>query len=355
MMPKSLRRLLLVMLVVVGLAALIVPRLMRSREGAVAGQPPAEAPLRVRVIDVEPRLLVERLATTGSIVASERVDVVSEISGKVEEILFDEGSVVEKGQVLVRLDDRELVAERDRATYRLELARKREQRQQTLLTDQLVSQDEYDLALNQLNILRAELELTETQLVKAVIQAPFGGVIGFRYVSPGGFVAPQDRIATLQDIDPVKVEFTVPEAYIGQIQVGDSIEFRVKGSDEPQPAVVYAIEPSVDRNTRSLRLRAVSPNPAGRLLPGAFADVSLAVREVADALTVPSIAVVPELGGKKVFVVEEGRAEPRMVQTGIRTETELQVTAGLEPGDRVIVSGIQQLRAGRAVDIVKSP
>jgi membrane fusion protein (multidrug efflux system) len=354
-MSTSLRRWLVLALVAAGLAAMIVPRLISSREGAAAGPPPEEAPLQVRVFVVEPRRLVERLATTGSIEASERVEVVSEISGKVEEILFAEGSVVKKGQVLVRLDDRELVAERDRATYRLELARKREQRQQTLLTDELVSQDEYDLALNQLNILRAELELAETQLVKTEIRAPFGGVIGFRYVSPGSFVAPQDRIATLQAIDPVKVEFTVPEAYSGQIQVGDSIEFRVKGGDDPYAAVVYAIEPSVDRNTRSLRLRAQRPNPDGHLLPGAFADVSLAVREVDDALTVPSIAVVPELGGKKVFVVEDGRAEPRLVHTGIRTEAEVQVTSGLEPGERVIVSGIQQLRAGRAVEVMETP
>lgn len=354
-MSKFLLRSALITVVVVVLAAMIVPRLMRSRQGTVSDPPSEEAPLQVQVVAVEPRLLRERLATTGTIEAGERVDVVSEISGKVEEILFDEGSVVEKGQVLVRLDDRELVAERDRATYRLELARKRERRQQTLLDDELVSQDEYDLALNQLNVLRAELELAETQLVKTEIRAPFSGVIGFRYVSPGSFVASQDRIATLQDIDPVKVEFTVPEAYIGQIRVGDSIEFRVKGSDEPHAASVYAIEPSVDRNTRSLRLRARSPNPEGRLLPGAFADVSLAVREVADALTVPSIAVVPELGGKKVFVVEQGRAEPRLVHTGIRTEAEVQVTDGLEPGDRVIVSGIQQLRPGRAVEIMEAP
>jgi membrane fusion protein (multidrug efflux system) len=147
------------------------------------------------------------------------------------------------------------------------------------------------------------------------------------------------------------MEFTVPEAYIGLVQPGDRVRFRVKGSAEAREAEVYAIEPSVDRETRSLRLRALSANSDGRLLPGSFADVSLAVREVADALAVPSIAVVPELGGKKVFVVEGERAEPRMVETGIRTATEVEVTRGLEAGDRVIVSGLQQLRAGLLVEI----
>ena len=126
--------------------------------------------------------------------------------------------------------------------------------------------------------------------------------------------------------------------------------FTIKGSARDYEGTIYAIEPTVDRETRSLRARARSPNPDGKLLPGAFADVELAVNEIDDALTVPSLAVIPELGSKKLFVVEDGLAQPRLVETGIRSEREVQVTRGLEPGDHVIVSAIQQLHSGLPVE-----
>jgi membrane fusion protein (multidrug efflux system) len=123
----------------------------------------------------------------------------------------------------------------------------------------------------------------------------------------------------------------------------------VKGDRDRRRGIVYAVEPEVDRSTRSLRARARSANPDGALLPGAFADVEIVVSEVEGALTVPAIAVIPELGGKKVFVVEAGRATPRMVETGIRTDTEVQIVRGLDAEDEVIVSGVQQLVSGQRV------
>ena len=128
-----------------------------------------------------------------------------------------------------------------------------------------------------------------------------------------------------------------------------SVEFRVKGSDRSYEGEIYAVEPNVDRETRSQRARARCANPEGELFPGAFADVELAVNEIENALTVPSIAVIPELGSKKLFVIEEGRAVARLVETGVRTDTEVEIVRGLEPGDHVIVSAIQRLSSGLAV------
>jgi len=167
----------------------------------------------------------------------------------------------------------------------------------------------------------------------------------------GSYLTPQTRIATVQDVDPVKVDFSVPEKYVGHLSTGRTIEFRTRGSEEVHTGTIVALEPLVDLTTRSLTVRATSPNPDGLLVPGAFADVEIVVRRIEGALAVPNRAVIPELGGKKVFVFAGGEAQPRPVETGLRTAELVEVTRGLEAGDRVIVSAIQRLRPGLAVAI----
>jgi membrane fusion protein (multidrug efflux system) len=346
---KITKRLLWSALAVLVVGALLVPRIQRSGGGE---QSPSSAPAQILEVEthvVNPHRLTQRFATVGSLQAEERVEIRSEISGVLADIRFEEGAWVESGQLLVRIDDVQFVAERDRARHRVELARLREARQQDLLSQQLVSQDEYDLALSQLSVLEAELRLAQAQLDKTRIRAPFRGVIGLRSVSRGATITPQTRIATLQKIDTVKLEFSVPESYAGRVEKGKTVEFRVKGSPQKYEGMIYAVERNVDRETRSLRARARSDNSKGELVPGAFADVELAVNEIENALTVPAMAVIPELGSKKVFVIENGQAEPRLVETGIRTRTEVEITRGLVDGDRVIVSGIQRLNSGLKV------
>jgi len=325
----------------------LVPRFLSTERSS--GPPPDPPAPRVETLTLAPRTLVEQLATTGTVRANEEIDVVSEIAGKVSDVFFREGRSVAAGALLVKIDDTQLAAERDRAAYRATLAEQSEARQKRLLDEGLVSQEEYDFALNELNVLRAELALAEARLVKTEIRAPFGGVIGLRDVSPGGYLTPQTRIATLQDVDPVKVDFSIPEKYVGQLAVGAEIGFRTRGSGRTHTGTIRAIEPRVDLETRSLIVRATSPNPDGLLVPGAFADVEVVVRRIEDALAVPSRAVVPELGGKKVFVYEAGRAEPRSVETGLRTGDEVEVVSGLSPDEEVIVSGIEKLRPGLEV------
>ena len=347
-MSKTTKTVVYLAVAALALGLLLVPRLNSSR-GETAAPAKAAEPLAVETLVVSPRRLVERFATVGSIRADERVDIQSEISGILQGIHFEEGARVGRGQLLATIVDDQFVAERDRARYRVELARLGEARQQDLLDQGLTSQQEYDLALGQLNVLEAELRLASARLDKTEIRAPFAGVIGLRSVSRGAAITPQTRITTLQKMDTVKVEFSVPEVHAGRIAPGETVRFRIKGADRVFEGEIYAVEPTVDRETRSLLARARCPNPDGKLLPGAFADVTLAVNEVDNALTVPAMAVIPELGSKKLFVVEDGRAVPRLVETGIRTESEVEITRGLEPGDHVIVSAIQQLASGLPV------
>jgi membrane fusion protein (multidrug efflux system) len=335
--PTTRNRLFWLGLGLAALVALLAPRLLPTilSAGRSAETPAAESEevLEVEVRVLAPQRLEERLATTGTIQAEERVEIRPEISGTLEEILFEEGARVQSGQLLLKID----------------LARMREARESDLLDQGLISQDDYDRTLSELNVFAAELRLAEAQLEKTRIRAPFRGLIGLRRVSQGAALTPQTRIATLQALDTVKVDFSVPERYAGRIRAGGTVDFRVEGLEEAFVGEIYAVEPAVDPNTRSLRARARTANPNGVLLPGAFADIEVVVHELEDALAVPATAIIPELGGKKVFVVEDGRAQPRPVETGIRAETEVQILRGLGPGDRVIVTGVQRLSTGLAV------
>ena len=333
-------------------AGALIPRLLSSRSADPAARGPSTPQaVAVRVVTVEPQTLTERLSTTGTVRANEDVELVVEIAGKVAAIHFREGRRVSSGQLLLEIDDTQLSAERERAAYRLALSERSEARQRRLLDDGLTSREEYDFAQSELNVLKAELELAEARLVKTKIQAPFGGIIGLRDVSVGSYLTPQTRIATLQDVNPVKIDFSVPEKYVGHLRTGVTVQFRTKGSEEVHTGTIIAVEPVVDVDTRSLTLRATSPNPDGGLVPGAFADVEIVVRRIEGALAVPNRAVIPELGGKKVFVFEDGEAQPRRIETGLRTAELVEVTRGLEAGERVIVTAIQRLRPGLEVEI----
>lgn len=352
---SSLRRGLFWVLVPVAVvAALAAPKLIRPDRGRAEASAAARAkpaPPQVRVHTVAPGRLAETLTTPGTLVANERIEVVSENAGLVQSIPLEEGARVAAGALLVKIDDRELLTERDRVVARLELADRRARRQRELHEQGLISDDELEVATTEADALQAELAQIEVRLAKTEIRAPFAGIVGLRRVSEGAFLSPQTRIAVLVQIDPMKLEFAVPERYVGQFRSGDSVAFRVEGIAGERRATIYAIEPSVDPQTRTVPMRATTPNADGRLLPGAFADVLVAVREVEDALTVPSIAVIPELGGKKLWVLENGVAQPRQIETGIRTGDRVEVTRGLEPGETVIVTGLQILRPGLAVEV----
>lgn len=356
--PPALRWVIVLALLAVGL---LLPRWLSDSGGSESPprEPAGDLRIPVRVETASPMPIEERLLANGSVLANERVAVVSELAGKIEQVLFQEGRFVRAGDVLVRLDTSTLVAERDRAAYRYELLQRQEDRQARLLEDGLLSQEDYDFTVGELNVAGAELQLREAVLEKAEIRAPFSGQVGLRLVSPGSFVTSQTRLTTLQDLDPVKIEFSVPESYARLVDIGSSLRFRVQGVDREFAGAVYAREPSIDPETRGLTLRARASNPEGLLLPGAFVEIELSVRESDAALTVPSIAVVPELGGKKIFVLEDGRAEERRVETGIRTDTRVEITRGLDAGETVIVSNITRLMPGAEVvveeDAVATP
>jgi membrane fusion protein (multidrug efflux system) len=320
-------------------------------------QPGNAAPKAMTVggMIVEPKLLENNILTTGNVIANEEVELRSEVPGRIVAINFEEGSLVTKGSLLLKIDDRELLARLKKLQVDEKQAKDDLYRKEKLLELKAVSQEEYDKAFNTHGIALAEIELIRTQISKTEIYAPFTGQIGLRQVSPGGFVSSSTLVARLQQTDPVKVDFAIPEKYRGKVQKGTLIKFRVEGNEKSFTGHVYAIEPKIDPATRNVSLRALCPNQGGTLVPGSFAKVDILLDNIPDALVIPSEAIIPQMNGEKVFVCREGKARSQIIVTGIRTEREVEVTSGLKPGDTLITTGLLQLRedAGVKIRLVK--
>jgi membrane fusion protein (multidrug efflux system) len=356
------KRILIVVGVLAVVAAVATPKLLpllrgqpaAAAPGAKGGLPGAPksaggGPLRVETVTLVPVALAETITSTGTLRAEEGVELQAETNGKVVSINFREGARVQRGDLLMKLNDAELRATLQRSAYRLELAQIKERRLAKLIETKSVNQQDYDVALSELSVQRAEVALVEAQLAKLEIRAPFDGVVGLRFVSEGAFVNATTRVATLQRLDNLKIDFSVPEKYAGRIKIGSPITFTVAGGDLKAKGEIYAYDPRIDVTTRTILIRALCPNPELRLLPGAFANVEVVLDQLIDALVVPAVAVVPGVTEKNVFVVNDGKAERRAVETGLRTETVVHVLSGLKAGDVVITSGLQQVRAGLPV------
>lgn len=317
------------------------------------GPAPAERDnrLAVKLHQVESERFVNKIFITGTTIANDMVELRSESSGRITEIYFDEGRPVKEGDLLLKINDSELKAQLRRAEYRKNLAQIRETRTRDLLDRNAVSRDEYDTVQNELNVILADIELIEAQIEKTEIRAPFDGMMGLRYVSEGSYITPSNTISTLQSIDPVKIDFSIPERFASQVATNQNIVFRRQGSDSTYEGRIYAIEPRIDAATRTLRIRAISPNPDRRILPGSFAEIDLELEAIDNAILIPSEALIPELGSYSVFVYDEGVARSRQVVIGVRTDTDVLIVEGLEPGDRVITTGVLQIRDGMPVRI----
>lgn len=307
------------------------------------------SPLKVSTITVATTPFAEILTSTGSLRAEESVELQAEINGKVVAINFTEGAHVKEGALLVKLNDADLRATRERAFQRKKLGVLREQRLAKLVKEGVARQEEYDTAFNELQVQNAEIELAEAQIAKTEIRAPFSGVVGLRYVSEGAFVNAATRVATLQRLDQLKIDFSIPEKYAGRIKPGTPITFTVAGGDRKFSGKIYAFDPRIDAATRSVLLRALCPNDEGRLLPGGFANVELPLSQLNEAILIPAEAVIPGVTDKNVYVMTGGKAERRIVETGTRTASQVHILSGLKPGDVVITSGLQQMREGLSV------
>lgn len=347
---------------ILALGALIAYRITKNKSeggggpgggrGAAAGGKGGDAPpLGVQGVVVVPRRFENALSVTGSIQANEQVQIRSEISGLVRSINFREGANVSRGQILLTIDDSELRAQLAQATTRQGLSSENERRAKLLLGKEAISREEYDTNLADLKTAQAQSQLIRAQLQKTTVRAPFSGKIGLRAISVGEYLTPTTIVANLLSIDRVKVQFSVPEKYSGQLDQTATISFTVAGMTEKFKARIYAIEPGIDATTRTLQVRALADNPSGKLRPGSFTKVDLPLSTIADAILIPSQAVVPVLNGKKVFVADNGKARETMIETTARTDKDVLVTSGLSVGDTVITTGVMTLKKDTKIKV----
>lgn len=309
----------------------------------------AGGPLVVDGVVLVPRPLDNIVRSSGTVLASESVDLIAEAAGRVEQIAFREGAHVSKGDLLVKINDDDLQAQLKKTDLQIQLATEQEKRQKQLFGINGISQEQYDIALNQVNTLKADKENLIASIRKREIRSPFDGVIGLRYISEGSYVSPSTRIASVQKIDPLKVDFAIPEKYADDVRVGDPVTFSNDEANLNFTGKLYAIEPKIDPLTRTLQLRALCENRKETIFPGAYVQIELRLKKIADALLVPSQAIIPVLKGQSVMVKRNGVAASIPVQTGIRTASDVQILSGLRAGDTVLTTGLMQARPGSPV------
>ncbi|MDP3645247.1 MAG: efflux RND transporter periplasmic adaptor subunit [Bacteroidota bacterium] len=310
-------------------------------------------PVSVEVKVVQPELLLNTVSATGTILANEKAEIRPEISGRIVKILFEEGASVQKNKLLVKMNDSDLQAQLKRNEAQAMLLNNDEFQKRKLLEIKAISQDEYDVAKSLMLVNQADKQLLEAQIAKTEIFAPFNGKVGLRAVSVGNYVASNTLIATIQQLDPVKIEFDVPEKYSSFIKPGMEISFGIDALDSVFMAKVYAVESAITTETRTLKVRALCSNKANLLNPGTFARVNMILERFSEAIKVPSEAVMTVLDGNSVFICKNGKAVVVPVKTGIRTDREIQITQGVSAGDSLITTGLLQLTNGATVMVKK--
>lgn len=309
--------------------------------------------VRVVAVPAKEQPVVETVSLVGSVVPNEMIDVKCEIDGPVKQIGFDEGQRVEKGQLLVLLDESKLAASLAEADANMRLAKTSFERTADLYRSKLISQQDYDQASATFSANEASVDLKRRMLSDARVVAPFSGIAGARQVSPGQVISRNTLITTLVDLDTVKVEVSVPERYLSQVQVGLGVGFKVAAfPGETFKGEVYFISPQLDAGTRTALVKARIANPGGRLRGGMFANLDLALELRKLALVIPEPAIMNNGDTTMVFTVNaQNKAEMKPVKVGLRLAGRAEILSGLTAGDRVVVEGVQKLRPGAPVEI----
>lgn len=290
------------------------------------------------------------IEVNGTVLAFESAELHPEVSGRLTYLNIPEGQYVSQGTVLARVNDADLQAQLNKTKVQLELASQNEQRMRKLIDVNGVNQADYDAALNEVNSLKADVDYTQALIDKTVLKAPFNGVTGLRQVSPGAYVTPSSIIATMQQVDKVKIDFTIPQEYSSSVKVGGLVDVVAQdGKTQKISARIIAEEPQIDVNTRNLKVRAVLEGQP--VNPGSFVKVYVTLARDKSSVLVPTNAIIPDAMNKKMVTVKNGKAMFVSVETGVRKEQLVEITNGLKPGDSVVVSGVLFARPGAPLKI----
>lgn len=302
----------------------------------------------VDVVIAGTQQLSNTIEANGTVIANESLEIHPEVSGRLTYLNVPDGGSVSAGTILAKINDADLQAQLSKSKIQLSLAEKTEERLRKLLMVSGINQADYDAALNTVNNIKADIQLLKAQIDKTVVKAPFSGVLGLRMVSPGAYVTPQNILATLQEINKVKIDFTTPSLYADLIKRGAVVSI-INNNDSKRTAVVVATESEINTSTRNLKVRAVLGGAP--INPGAFVKVLIDAGKQINSIVIPTNAIIPDATSKKLIVVKNGKGTFVNVETGLRTASGVEITKGINVGDSVVVTGVLFVKPNALVKV----
>ncbi|PBQ34720.1 efflux transporter periplasmic adaptor subunit [Sphingobacteriaceae bacterium] len=346
------------LIIVVVIALLIGSKFLffsKKQEKVLTPQERKNIPIAVNYYVTKATSFNNDIYTTGKIGAFNQIDILPEVNGKIISVNFKEGESVNKGDLLVKLNSSDLEAQLLKTKTQLKLSEQKLERLKKLLGINGISQEEFDMQENELAGFKADQAYIEAQLAKTNITAPFSGVIGLKNISPGSFVSLTTPIASLIQLQPLYVEFSIPEKYNALFKKGIHVNFSNDNlnSQKTFSATIYAIEPRVDEITKTIKARAMY-NGSETFYPGSFVKVFVNMGQTNNALMVPTQAVIAILKGQKVFVSRGGVATEVLVDIGVRTDDKIEIVKGLAPGDTVITTGLLSVKKDSKLKLLKA-
>jgi membrane fusion protein, multidrug efflux system len=335
------------------LAAFSTVSCNKEKSAVTPGGPRQQGPLGVDGFIVEQKSISDRVEVPGTLLPAEETQIRTEVSGRVVQLNVQEGKLVQKGSLLVKLFDEDLQAQLRKLEVQLEIANKTEERQRDLLEISGISQQDYDLSALQVDNLKADMQAVKIAISKTEIRAPYTGRVGLRNISLGTFLSPTEVVTTIRQVENLKLEFSIPEKYARDVAPGSLVSFRVDGGAVNHAATVMATESGVDQATRTLRVRALVDARHRELVPGVFARVSLHLGNDTEALLVPSQAVIPQARGKQIILYRNDSVRFVEVETGMRDSAFVQILKGIKVGDTVVTTGLMAIRPQSKIRLVR--
>jgi len=321
---------------------------------SLLAQPPKAMPMPVEVSAVKLDTVIDQVSAVGSLLPQENVIIRSEIPGRILTIHFTEGQQVTAHQALITLDAAEYQAVLAESDATVNLNRISFERTKDLTAKNLTSHQAFDEAQAKLEQSLARQQLDQVKLAKTKIVAPFAGQLGLRNISQGAYIQAGQDLVTLVDLSTVKLDFRIPEKFLAQVHLGQTVKIQVDAyPNETFSGEVYAIDPTIDQATRTALLRARVANSEGILFAGMFVRVNLELAQRPNAIVIPEQAIVPKGGESLVFKVVNGKAVMTKITLGQRRTGDVEIVHGLSVTDKIVVSGQLKLRDGVPVVIVE--
>ena len=343
----------IIILVVLILGIIKYKNVQLEKSKEIPPEKPGSKIIKATAFIIEASELNNDISVSGSILAQDEVSLQPEVSGRIIQLNIQEGSIVSKGTLLMKINDADLKAQLEKVKAQLKVAQSNLKRVDELLRINGISQAEHDIAENQVTNLNADINVLQVQIAKTELRAPFNGKLGLRNVSIGAYVSPNTIVATLQNISQLKLDVSIPERYAYLVKIGDLMDCSIDGDVNTFQAKVIATEPQIDETTRNLKVRALVIKPNERLIPGTYVKVNFKLKETQNAILIPSNAIIPDDKANKVVVVENGKAKFIPIIQGVRTAESVEVLSGLKVGDTVLSSGLLQAKPNINVKVTK--